>query len=99
MVGLTDEAIGFIRRLTNGPGNSANAGVRIATGAMAGTLTVKVADHPHDEDQVIDTSGARVFLDPAAIRVLDGKTLDASVVDGTITFIIAKQSREGIALP
>jgi iron-sulfur cluster assembly protein len=93
MVRLTDDAIGLIRRLTHGPGRSAEAGVRVATGPMAGTLTARVANHPHDEDQVIDDSGARVFLDTDATRVLDGKALHASVADDTVTFVIVKRPR------
>jgi Fe-S cluster assembly iron-binding protein IscA len=93
MVSLTEDAIGYIRRLTDWPGRSAGAGIRIASGPIAGSLTAQVTDGPHDRDQVIDTSGARVFLDAAAVQALDGKTLDASIVDGSVTFIIAKQSR------
>lgn len=97
MVSLTDDAIGYIRRLTSGPGRSADAGIRIATGPIAGSLTARVTDHPNDEDQVIDTSGARVFLDQAATRALDGKMLDTSIVDGSMTFIVTKQPGEGHA--
>jgi Fe-S cluster assembly iron-binding protein IscA len=87
MMSVTDEAIGFIRRLTDWPGRSADAGMRIAAGPMPGSLRAQVTDRPHDEDQVIDTSGARVFLDAAAAHALDGKTLNASIVDGRVTFI------------
>jgi Fe-S cluster assembly iron-binding protein IscA len=93
MVRLTDDAIGFIRRLTNGPGRSDGAGIRIASGPIAGSLTSGVADRPDEGDQVIDASGARVFLDADAARFLDGKLLDASIVDGSMTFIIAKPPR------
>lgn len=97
MVSVTDEAIGYIRRLTDGPGRSADAGIRIAAGPIAGSLTAQVTDRPHDDDHVIDTSGARVFLDAEAAHALDGKALDASIVDGSVTFIIAKQPRASLA--
>jgi Fe-S cluster assembly iron-binding protein IscA len=93
MVSVTDDAIEFIRRLTDGPGRSAEAGIRIAAGLFAGSLTAQVTDQPHDGDEVIDTSGARVFLDADAAHTLDGKALDASIVDGSVTFIITGQSR------
>jgi Fe-S cluster assembly iron-binding protein IscA len=54
---------------------------------IPGSLRVQVTDRPHDEDQVIDTSGARVFLDAAAAHALSGSTLDTSIVDGRVTFI------------
>jgi iron-sulfur cluster assembly protein len=90
MVTMTDDAIKYIQRLTSGPGRSPEAGIRIAGDVIARSFTAKVIDHPHEEDQVIDTSGARVYLDTNAAHALDGKALDASIVDGSVTFIITR---------
>jgi iron-sulfur cluster assembly protein len=46
-----------------------------------------------DGDQVIETSGARVFLEPGAAVALDDKSLDAQVDDqGTVAFTLADQT-------
>lgn len=91
MVTLTDNAIGLIRRLTDRPGVPHQAGLRIATGSAAGALTVGVVSGPLDGDQVLDSAGARVFLDAEAVRALDDKALDAALQDGTVTFTVTEQ--------
>lgn len=91
MVTLTDNAIGLIRRLTDRPGVPDQAGLRIASGSGAGALSVGVVSGPLDGDHVLDSSGARVFLDPEAARTLDDKALDAAIRDGTVTFTVTEQ--------
>jgi iron-sulfur cluster assembly protein len=91
MVTLTDNAIGLIRRLTERPGVPNQAGLRIATGSAAGALTVGVVSGPLDGDHVHDSSGARLFLDAEAVRTLGGKSLDAALHDGTVTFTVTDQ--------
>jgi len=90
MVTLTDNAIGLIRRLTDRPGVPNQAGLRIATGSAAGALTVGVVSGPLEGDHVLDSSGARVFLDAEAVRTLDDKALDAGLHDGTVTFTVTE---------
>ena len=88
MVTLTENAIGVIRQLTDRHGVPAGAGVRFANGSNQGTLAVDVTEQPHDGDEVVDTSGVRLFLDGMAARILDGKVLDASTVNGSVRFAI-----------
>lgn len=88
MVTLTDSAIALIRRLTQAQGVGDNGGVRIALGAGRGSLSVQVADQPQDGDEVVDSHGARLFLDLAAAKVLEGNKLDASLRDGSVRFAI-----------
>ncbi|MDQ7908525.1 adhesin [Phytohabitans sp. ZYX-F-186] len=91
MLTLTDNAIGLIRRLTDRPGVPNQAGLRIASGSAAGALTVGVVSGPLDGDHVLDSFGARLFLDAEAVRALDDKALDAAVRDGTVTFTVTDQ--------
>lgn len=91
MVTLTDNAIGIIRRLTDRPGVPDQAGLRIASGSGAGALSVGVVSGPLDGDHVLDSSGARVFLDAEAARTLDDKALDAAIRDRTVTFTVTEQ--------
>jgi len=54
---------------------------------------VTLAETPVDGDQVIETEGARVFLEPGAAVALDDKSLDAQVDDeGTVAFTLAEQA-------
>lgn len=92
MVTLTDNAIGLIRRLTGRPGVPNQAGLRISTGSGPGSLSVGVVSGPLDGDHVLDTSGARVFLDAEALRALDDKSLDAALRDGTVTFSVTDRA-------
>jgi Fe-S cluster assembly iron-binding protein IscA len=91
MVTLTDNAIGLIRRLTDRPGVPNQAGLRIASGSAAGALTVGIVSGPLNGDHVLDSSGARLFLDAEAVLALDDKALDAAVEDGMVTFSVTDQ--------
>ena len=57
------------------------AGLRIASAAPGpdgpGELQVTTAPGPGENDQVIETGGARIYLEPQAAAFLDDKILDA----------------------
>jgi iron-sulfur cluster assembly protein len=67
--------------------------VRIANDPAEGALTLSLAAMPAEDDTVLDSDGARVFLDASATTLLDDKLLDA-VKDpsGEIQFAIDEQS-------
>jgi iron-sulfur cluster assembly protein len=94
VLAITESAADAIRGIVSGPDIPDGAGLRIATqpgAATAGTLEVSVAEVPADTDQVVDESGARVFVEESAIELLDDKLLDAHV-DGTrVGFTISDQ--------
>lgn len=93
MLSLTAKAALLIREITVRTGLSAKTGVRIATSPPAGNgvpkLEMKIAEEPGPSDQVVETDGARVFLDPDASTTLDDKWLDATVQEGRAHFLIA----------
>ncbi|MEV0727656.1 MULTISPECIES: adhesin [Polymorphospora] len=92
MLTLTDNAVTVIRDLTTQQEVPEGAGLRIATDTSAGALTLGLADQPAQGDQVVDDSGARIFLDPEAAQILDDKALDASVdAQGGVQFGITEQ--------
>jgi Fe-S cluster assembly iron-binding protein IscA len=92
MLTMTDNAVAAIRSLTAQPNVPDSAGLRIATDRSAGALQLTVAPEPHEGDQVVDTSGARLFLDTEAATLLDDKALDATVDDqGSVQFALAEQ--------
>jgi iron-sulfur cluster assembly protein len=94
MLAITDNAVAVIRDLTGTQNAPDGAGLRIATDASAGSLTLSLAPQPEEGDQVLDASGARLFLDSGAAQVLDDKALDAAVDDqGAVQFAVAEQPR------
>ena len=83
MLTLTHDAEEAIQALTmNGP---AECGVRISTDLAeprdggAPAVTMAVAAEPTSGDEIIETSGARLFLEPVAAQLLGDQVLDALV--------------------
>jgi iron-sulfur cluster assembly protein len=93
MLTVTENAVTEIRNLTDQPQVPEGGGVRIATDPAAGALTLSLVATPAEDDTVIDSDGARVFLDSGATAMLDDKTLDA-VTDpsGQVQYAVAEQS-------
>lgn len=93
MLALTAKAVLLIREITVQTDLPTETGIRIATSPAAGngvpTLEFEIADEPEPSDQVVETDGARVFLDPDASMVLDDKWLDVTVKEGRAHFLIA----------
>jgi Fe-S cluster assembly iron-binding protein IscA len=94
MLTLTDSAVSAIRSLTSQPEVPEETGLRIMTqGDGAPSLRLTLAEAPAAEDEVIEESGARVFLEPAAAVVLETKALDAQVnEEGSVAFSISEQT-------
>jgi iron-sulfur cluster assembly protein len=83
MLVLTEAAAEVVKSVTTTAQAPEGAGLRIASSAQEpespGGLRVTTASRPDENDQVIEASGARVFLEPAAAIYLDDKVLDAEV--------------------
>lgn len=78
MLTLTDNAQTLVRDITAQPGLPEGGGLRIAPAAAApGQLQVSIAAAPEPGDQVVDESGARVFVEPEIAELLGDSTLDA----------------------
>jgi len=92
MLAVTDVAAMAIRDITTAQEVPDGAGLRIATDAAAGSLTLSLAAEPTEGDQIVDAEGARVFLDSDAALLLDDKELDAEVdATGAVQFAVAEQ--------
>lgn len=93
MLTLTDSAVTAIRNLTSQPELPDDTGLRImAQDDGAPAFQVALAESPVDGDQVIESEGARVFLEANAAAALDDKSLDAQVDDeGTVAFTLAER--------
>jgi iron-sulfur cluster assembly protein len=94
MLAVTDNAVAVIRDLTDQQQVPDGAGLRIATDPSAGSLTLSLAPEPREGDQVLDASGARLFLDSEAAQLLNDKALDAAVdAEGAVQFALAEKPR------
>lgn len=97
MLTLTDDADAVVTSIVNGQGQGQDAGLRIESAAGSGPngearFAVRIVSAPEEADQVIDTSGAHVFLETAAAEALSDKVLDAGVdPQGAVSFTILPQ--------
>lgn len=97
MLLLTENASTIVKSIADqapdvaGAGN--HVGLRIAAqGADSAELSLAVVAEPESTDQVIETDGAFVYLEPNALEMLMDKILDASVEEnGTVSFALALQ--------
>ncbi|MBB5632424.1 Fe-S cluster assembly iron-binding protein IscA [Cryobacterium mesophilum] len=93
MLTLTENATNLIKNLADQTAVAENAGLRISAGADETQLKVDLAPAPEPTDQVVESSGARVFLEENAAVALDDKVLDAHLDEGgAVTFAIGTQA-------
>lgn len=93
MLTLTDGAVSAIRSLTSKPELPAQSGLRLmAEGEGEESFRLTLVEGPVTGDQVVEESGARVYVEPTAAAVLEDKALDAQVNDqGSVTFSVSEQ--------
>ena len=92
MLTLTENAQNVITGIVDGAQAPQTGGIRISQDLEGAGLNVAVANQPEADDQVVESSGAKVFLDPQAAIALDDKVLDASAQpDGRVDFAIGQQ--------
>ena len=97
MLVLTEAAAEVVKSVTDTPQAPDGTGLRITQSAeepsAANGLELAAAAEPGLNDQVVETSGARVFLDPLAAAYLDDKVLDAEVdAQGKVRFLLGAQA-------
>jgi Fe-S cluster assembly iron-binding protein IscA len=97
MLVLTEAAAEVVKSVTDTPQAPAGGtGLRITQSAPGpgspSSLELAQAAQPGANDQIVETAGARVFLDPPAAAYLDDKVLDAEVdPDGKVRFTLGTQ--------
>lgn len=97
MLSVTDNAATAIRDITSQEAVPPGAGLRIAADETGGSLTLSLVAEPYSGDQVVDSAGARLFLDADAALLLDDKELDVAVdPSGDVQFAVADQADFGL---
>lgn len=95
MLVLTEAAAEVVKSLTATPQAPEGTGLRIAAAEEPGNpggLQVTAATGPGEDDQVVETAGAHVYLEPQAAAYLDDKVLDAQVdAEGKAQFLLGVQ--------
>ena len=95
MLAITDTAAEAIKGIVASPQVPDGAGLRITArreSPAEGEFEVSVAAVPAEDDQVIEESGAQVFLEPHAAEALDDKVLDAEIERGEVRFAVGEQT-------
>ncbi len=98
MLLLTENASTIVKSIASQTpdidGAENHVGLRIVADSVDSTeLSLAVVPEPELTDQVIETGGALVYLEPNAVIMLDDKVLDAQVEEnGSVSFAIALQS-------
>lgn len=89
MLTLTENASTIVKTLTEQAPQD-EAGLRISSNNPENTsFAAAVTPAPEPADQVVESGGARLFLEEGAAVALDDKILDAQVDDqGAVSFAI-----------
>jgi Fe-S cluster assembly iron-binding protein IscA len=92
MLTLTENAGVVVKNLADRTVGPAEGGLRISSAATADNFEVAVAPRPEPRDQVVESGGARIYLEPDAATALDGKVLDAQIDEaGAVRFSLGDQ--------
>ena len=80
MLTLTEHATSAVKTITAQFPDVSEGGVRIeGSGSPESQFHLTVVPGPEPADAVVETDGARVFLDSEAALVLDDRVIDAQV--------------------
>ena len=103
MLALTPAAAEVVNTITSASGMPATGGLRIAAAAdapQANALELELVSAPAQRDQVVDDTGARVFLEPQAAAYLADKVLDGGLdQQGRASFTVIPQANNGSTQP
>jgi iron-sulfur cluster assembly protein len=97
MLKITDNAAEVIKNLVAASELPEGSGLRIAAASeQDGNVPVELslAETPAEEEQVIQQSGAQVFLDQGAAPYLEGKLLDVENDQEQLNFTLSEPSSE-----
>jgi iron-sulfur cluster assembly protein len=76
---LTQTAISQVEKFMEDQGAAPDAGLRVAVlpgGCSGFQYSLNIDDAPEDDDEILEISGLRVFLDPFSAQYLSGVEID-----------------------
>ena len=79
MVTLTPMAVDKVQDFIEEHGAESHAGLRVAVlpgGCSGFQYGLNIEDSPENDDEVLDLSGVRVFVDPFSAQYLEGVEID-----------------------
>jgi iron-sulfur cluster assembly protein len=89
MLTLTETATTVVKTIVEQDPNTEASGLRINGEPGAPNLSVEIVAEPAAGDSIVESEGARVFLEENAAIALSDKTLDAQVgEDGAVNFAV-----------
>jgi iron-sulfur cluster assembly protein len=91
MLTLTDNAVEAVKGIVSTSEETAETGGLRLTAQRDGrqaSFKLRVAQVPAEDDQVIESRGARVFVEPDAASLLDDKVLDAAIEQDGVAFMV-----------
>jgi iron-sulfur cluster assembly protein len=100
VLAISEDAATAIRGIVGAPGVPDGAGLRITreevtdeSGEPRTDLRLSVVAQPEEGDEVLEDE--RVFVDPGAAELLDGRLLDADFVGDDVRFSLDVQAESG----
>ena len=101
MLTLTENASNIVKTIAVQTLGNEEGGLRISTqGSSDGDFAVTAVEAPDPGDTVVDSDGAKVFLEENAATALDDKVLDAEVdSSGSVQFAIGVQDTGAAPAP
>jgi Fe-S cluster assembly iron-binding protein IscA len=98
MLTLTDNAATAIRDITSQDAVPPGSGLRIAAEDGGDALVLSLAAQPFEGDEIVDSAGARLFLDRQAAALLNDKELDVTVdPNWDVQFAVGDQFDYGVS--
>ena len=98
MLAVTENAATAIRDITAQDAVPPGSGLRISADDSGNALTLSLVAKPEDGDEVVDSAGARLFLDRLAAQLLNDKELDVTVdPSGDVQFAVADKIDYGVS--
>jgi iron-sulfur cluster assembly protein len=76
MLAVTDRASAAICDIIGQPNSESGPGLRISSDQTVGSVKLSVSAGPQEGDAVVESNGARIFIEPKIAPVLDDKALD-----------------------
>lgn len=92
MLTLTENARDAVQDIATRAGLPSEGGLRIVESAQeVGSFELSLVPAPLEGDEVIESAGTRVFVEPQTSTVLADQKLDAAPAEGGTGFMLAPQ--------